>query len=396
MRTSTRKLSFCIITILICLLLTEAGLHLIYYITNIDKQTTIDGRSNAPAFNNIPWKHTIFKELKEQQSQYEQFIGWRRTEYHGTYTNVTVERMRKTWAPEKPLSSAPQRVYLFGGSTFWGDGVRDEYTIPSLLAKKFYDRGLDFQTYNYGEGAYRFNQEIIQLIVLLHDGHRPDYVIFYDGVNDVVSAFLSKIPGAVYNLLDTRQRLKEKTGGQMIWEGAGLIVKKHSMIYRTITSFFLTKSFWASRPSYTDAELSFLAQGIVDEYVKSMDLLDKLAKAYGFRYICFWQPNILLEEIQNPEIVKRLPWLHDKQFVACNRNCYSLLVKQKLPGFFDITKVLIGNEVMSYIDFCHLSEHGNELVSEQIYQVFMKYFQLDQNNLKLGSGSGHAVKQEEQ
>ncbi len=39
----------------------------------------------------------------------------------------------------------------------------------------------------------------VRLVLLLREGHRPDYVIFYDGANDVYAAYQAGRAGAVQN-----------------------------------------------------------------------------------------------------------------------------------------------------------------------------------------------------
>ncbi len=39
---------------------------------------------------------------------------------------------------------------------------------------------------NYGEKGYRLTQEIVYPILLLKQGRIPDYVIFCDGINEVM------------------------------------------------------------------------------------------------------------------------------------------------------------------------------------------------------------------
>src|SRR5262249_7649743 len=74
------------------------------------------------------------------------------------------------------------KVYFFGGSTMWGLGVRDDLTIPSQFAA-----ATGIWSENFAEMSYTAHQSLMLLVQLLQDGHRPDVVVFYDGVNDVAN-----------------------------------------------------------------------------------------------------------------------------------------------------------------------------------------------------------------
>jgi len=47
---------------------------------------------------------------------------------------------------------------------------------------------------------------------------------------------------------------------------------------------------------FTGNELQLLGQGIIEYYKNSKLLLEKLSKAYNFKYLCFWQPVIFIEK----------------------------------------------------------------------------------------------------
>jgi holin-like protein len=73
-------------------------------------------------------------------------------------------------------------VWVFGGSTTFGQGVSDNETISAFLNM------LDTSnTYlNFGVHAYHQSNEIEKLLLLLKKGYKPKSVIFIDGLNDVI------------------------------------------------------------------------------------------------------------------------------------------------------------------------------------------------------------------
>lgn len=117
--------------------------------------------------------------------QYEPWVLFRNPEYHGQLLNTDAGGRRRTRAPGAPCAT-PVRVYVFGGSTTFGYGVSDEHTLPSRLHAHLEGRhpSLCIEVSNYGQGFFFSSQELLQLITLLKDGHRPDWAIFVDGAND--------------------------------------------------------------------------------------------------------------------------------------------------------------------------------------------------------------------
>ena len=69
-------------------------------------------------------------------------------------------------------------IWFLGGSTTFGYGLEDQYTIPSIVEKKISDKVI-----NFGSGFYGSYQENILLKSLLKT-HTPKLVIFLDGHNE--------------------------------------------------------------------------------------------------------------------------------------------------------------------------------------------------------------------
>ena len=119
-------------------------------------------------------------------SQYISYIGWRREPFKGKTINLAGPYAQRATVGAAIL--AKPSVYFFGGSTMWGTGADDADTIPSLVTQLG-----GFRSENYGEcGLYRTPEPGL-LVELLQDGHRPDVVVFYDGVNEVAHKCRSEL-----------------------------------------------------------------------------------------------------------------------------------------------------------------------------------------------------------
>ena len=85
-----------------------------------------------------------------------------------------------------PPSSEAFNVFVFGGSTTFGGGNMDAETIPAYMQALLRNSaGSDrINIYNFGAGAHFSTNEVTFLQNLLREGHRPDVVVFIDGLND--------------------------------------------------------------------------------------------------------------------------------------------------------------------------------------------------------------------
>ena len=381
-----KQLAFGYVAFALVIILVECGLHVTNFAVHRgdQEQGLVGWRCSLSPYEGKEWAETYWKESREfwtANKDYEPFLVWDTAEYHGEYINVNSEGVRKTWNPGFPDGDVPNTIYVFGGSTAWGAGARDDYTIPSCLSKLLNDNGYDFAVYNYGESAYVSTQEVIQLILLLKEGHRPDYVIFYDGANDVYVAYQSGIIGAHHNLSIIREKLsvvwsterriqdiQRLVLGKLYW-----ILAEDCMIYRAVGNISALTSheqqFQEVASNYNDKELQLLATGIAEDYLKVMNLLDHLAQAYGFEYICFWQPVICTENKLTDEEAEYTR-VKDTALASLYRMTTDSLVAKSPPYFFNITDALSDRLTTYYIDWAHVSEEGNRVVAAKIFQIF--------------------------
>jgi lysophospholipase L1-like esterase len=118
---------------------------------------------------------------------YEPFTQFREKPFVGRYVNVNQAGFRPgreqgPWPPTGLFFN----VFLFGGSTTFGYGVPDDYTIGSYLQDRLSRAGLPRppRVYNFGRGAYFSAQERALFEKLALDGFVPDLAVFLDGLND--------------------------------------------------------------------------------------------------------------------------------------------------------------------------------------------------------------------
>src|SRR5262245_30798240 len=164
----------------------------------------IDPRIHLDALAGTPWIEQYFDELfGSSRLEWRSYVYWRRrSPFRSTYVNVDAGGFRRSWRdPRAAASARPIRIFVFGGSTLWGMGARDDFTIPSYLAKFLAEEVPDarVEVTNFGELGYVSTQEVLSLEIALQRGDVPDIVIFYDAINDVFSSFQNGLAGSPQN-----------------------------------------------------------------------------------------------------------------------------------------------------------------------------------------------------
>ncbi len=322
---------------------------------------------------------------------YDQFLTWRKAEFHGTYTNIDRDGFRRTWNPQSQSHNPLDTLFFFGGSTAWGIGARDEFTIPSYISKILDSLGTPMHVVNCGELAYISNQEYLKLLLMLREGRVPKQVIFYDGFNDVSNAYRNNSAGKIkfYNNFKEElpvisnlfsSRTLESRGGKRIVK-ALITISSYSKINMTIGIItrrvlnLLTKHGEKNLRKYSDQELEEFAKQIKKNYLDTVRALQRISDAYDFNYLCFWQPMLLLEDKVLPEEKSAFSyyyWTEDtyrrRHYDSVNR----LMHTGEASGFYNITDALKDRTEPVYLDPVHLAENGNRMIAECIVQVMQE------------------------
>lgn len=290
-------------------------------------------------------------ELGGIQAQWLPYTYSRIQPVQGQYINVATNGLRQTASFVDAETDAPD-VFFFGGSTVWGDGSRDDYTIPSQVARLLDERGQAARVTNFGQVAYVSTQDLILFQLQLAQGNVPEVAVFYGGFNDLASTYIHQAAGLPHNEVN---RIQEFYVGRLL--DAGQII--------------------LARPRITldDVDLSLVtsegtAEETVNRYLENIRIIRALAAEYGVRTLFVWQPTLLFKENRTPE---------EQQFVDDNEAVW--------PGFWDLYReadtilreridgesdFLILSDLFSdesgyiFIDRVHIIEDGNFRVAQAI------------------------------
>jgi hypothetical protein len=320
-----------------------------------------DLRARLPNYANVTWAMQHYRELGQLKADYKSFIGWRLKPFQGETINIGGRyAQRQTINNGRDKS---KKVYFFGGSTMWGTGVRDDGTIPSEFAAV-----AGFWSENFGEDAYTAHQGLTLLVQLLQDGHRPDIVVFYDGVNDVeVKCRLELTPNshAFEAIIDRRLSDTELPATTFshyfapLWHVATQI--KSKLIPAVAPAKTIGHYDCDSRPEK--------ATKIAENLVGDWQMAKYLVESYGGRFIGILQPVLYFSQTRVDHLLATDPDLR-AQF----QTVYPLVERHMAVdgGFHNLMRALDVDEYV-YVDFSHLSPNGNRLIAAQIAKLIGYY-----------------------
>jgi hypothetical protein len=329
---------------------------------NRSKPKTYEAAHLLPNYQGAAWAKVHFDEYSRLASQYEAFLGWRRLPFQGATINLDEEGLRRTW--RRDGASPAATVAFFGGSTTWGTGAVDADTIPSLFAKL----NPGYLAHNFGETGYMAHQSLNLLMKRYVEGFRPDLVVFYDGVNDT---------GKCRRELDTFSHSREAELRAIIHEGSSRNPESFGFLFLPMRNFVekvarvldirsrSELSFYNCHEQPEKAEL--IARSLLQDWLFAKQLIE----GYGGRFVAVLQPVAYLSRTRLDHL--ELAQGFGRQYEVVYPVILKLLREE--PGFaplwanfLDLRDALDRDEYV-YIDWCHLSPNGNEIVAARISEA---------------------------
>ncbi len=373
------------ITALLIIIVEFVSLGLLAIFDTDPKQR--DFRLDSDAYAGAPWVVGYFEEDAKLRTQWNSYTYWKMAPFDGRYIHIDDNGRRQNGLPAD--ADGPS-VFMFGGSTMWGTGSRDAYTIPSQVAAALSSQGVRADVVNFGEIGYVSTQEVLALMLELREGNVPDVVVFYDGINDVTSAIHNGFPGiphneyrrrAEFNLL-SRHRADDYNRefiSRLINHSATVRIAR-AILYRIGPKEPVAKATTADFRASVD-----LTGGVANAYVKNIEIVQMLAKQYEFTALFYLQPVIFGKTELSPyeEMQVEAAMAYREFFESCY-----VKIKRKMThvyGFRDISSILANREEPCFLDFMHIDEAANGLVAEAIARDLMMALPSDASH----GGSGH-------
>jgi lysophospholipase L1-like esterase len=351
--------------LLFCLL--EAGVRLALLVGRWAGDSS--PRSQADANSDPSWLKAYYGEFDSSYGlRWRPYVYWRRKSYRGEYINVDTNGLRITPVPTPPpVPAGPLKIFMFGGSTLWGTGARDAFTIPALVARELTNDGLSVEVTNFGETGHVSTQGLIALLLELRAGRRPDVVVFYDGVNDTFSAYQQHLPGLPQNEFNRVSDFNLSQAG--LARRSRLLV--HDVAKGLATVDLLSRLLrrlggWTASDSVpAPPHQDSLSSRVVTTYLSNMELLQALSEHYHFEPLAYWQPTIFQKSrLTKHESLERAKVAEMAGFFQAT---YARMGSSAHDGLVhDLSQVFSAWRDPVYLDWMHLGETGNAVIAQRI------------------------------
>lgn len=320
------------------------------------QKTSKSNRAELPNYqSNLEHAKAVFTDYNRIQHQYEPFVGWKTLPYRGKTTHISKAGLR-THDGDKAHSDEQRVVRFFGGSTMWGEGSDDQHTIPALFNKL----NPGFKVFNHGQLAYNTRQELDALISTYAREEKTDLVIFYDGVND--AAFLC--PEVINDL--PAHRLVPMYREKLYVSGTTMLKEVLNKIFiENILAVIqkLSNNSTGQGSLYDCTTDSRKAEAIAEMMIKNWEMAHEIVTKRNGEFLAVLQPAAFIGKPRTDHLQL------DEELGKNFELIYSLLRKKiaerKHPWIIDLSHAFDNNDYI-FIDFCHVSPNGNEIIAQEI------------------------------
>jgi hypothetical protein len=336
------------------------------------------------------WWAGYYRDANNWRVRWIPYSYWMSEPLDGQYIRIDANGLRHTWHNGVTNSRKRMfRVFMFGGSTMFGTGASDDYTIPSVLVRDLAQRGIGgVEIINFGQGGYVSTQEMILLLAQVRQGNVPNLVIFYDGCNDTFSAFQNGEAGVTEN---ERNRVREfnllntalpEARRQLFWFTAQTFARRLYIVRMTIICLrkLIPRNQFKDSADDTGGIWSWehfkasppgLPKSTVHAYLDNMHFIAEVGRRMGFATLFYWQPTLYSKAGVSPDEAPLIdePLARDTSgfFREVNRQIHSTA---KTPPYqadrLEFLDDALPAEKSCYIDFMHVIGDCNEIIARRI------------------------------
>jgi lysophospholipase L1-like esterase len=314
--------------------------------TEVEGQIPLDPRRDSPAMAPYPWADEYFDELNTLRYDALPYVRSRLGTNEGRYINTTPEG-RRSYEPDLAPGVDPVEIWFLGGSTMFGEGQRDEHTIPSEVARLAEADGRAVHVTNLAQQGLTVWQELLLFERELGRRPAPDVVVFYDGTNDWNAQLATPSEEPTHldadDVRDALARHELALPGQAsasepdLWE----TYVETSAVHKVLRRVFGIDEADAAQVEPIDPTV---VADLRETYLRMLDLAEFLAEEHGVRPAFFWQPVRLPDDSPYYELAAGLP-----------------------APVVDLTDALDDPPGEVYLDGGHTNELGARLVAEAMY-----------------------------
>jgi lysophospholipase L1-like esterase len=337
-------------------------------------ERVLDPREKSSYYRSQPWAAQYWREFAaSRRSQYKPHVLWRRAPIKGKTINIDEQGIRVT--PGANCTAGSFKVFAFGSSTMWGTGSPDWATIPAYLQSGIETmREGPLCVVNFGESGFTTTQSVIELMVQLQAGNIPDAAIFFDGTNDIYSAYQS----GQANVTGNNDQFAARFEGKEIARKNPVIDLLELSSLHTLAVGLVSKL----RPEVPSSprvltyeskgvDPTNLSNSVVQTYLSNYNIVGGIAQKYGFKFVFFWPPYIAVGKkpltAEEVELKRAVDPALAKLYLLVYRSIEGLPQKQK--NLIYLGQMFDNYEPLLWLDEVHVTPQGNELIAQRMLQV---------------------------
>ena len=311
-------------------------------------------RAELSNYADQDWAHGHFREMNRLSWAYHSYYGWRQRPFAGDTITIEQSGLRRTSTGGEDI-----RIGFFGGSAMWGEGARDEETIPSLVAAN-----LGAEAVNFGDRGWRAHQSLNRLFEAYVAGERFDVIVFYDGVNDVAYGCRAELPPFSHVRHDVIAERFEPAFMVSMRSFFAPIQRLTNAIARRWSVHDTTGAMGPFNCSRDPDKAAHVARMIAADW----DMARFIAERMGARFIGALQPVSYISDTPLDHIDPARDGPLEPEF----RSVYPLIAqaiddvsRRERLDHIDMTRALDTPEPV-YIDWVHLSPNGNAIIADHL------------------------------
>ena len=319
--------------------------------------------------------------------EYNTFIGYIPTSNKagiGWYTNNAHFRYNETLLEHKPKDEI--RIFITGGSTAWGAGVKQDQTFAHILEvrlNKFLDHKKKVKVIIAAAGAWASSQERVFIFSYIKE-FKPDIIIMFSGWNDIYHAYTGKD----YNKEQDYLRYKEIIHPNSLKQDRFLRIappeyRKYNSKFYYLCSILYYK--YSINKEYIINVINSIHLNpikIKDNTLENIDVINYLSKKHDFKLVYCLQPSIYTTEkplsLWEKNIRANIRHSHIG-FPEYNIKNYEMLKSslqldalEKDYLFIEGDNAIKHEKRSVFTDYIHLGDRGNKLIANYLYNVIIR------------------------
>jgi len=376
-----KQFIFFIMLFFILLVITEVAIR---YVETFEPSCMFTNSEIFSNYNNLEKDQMCF-EYKSVELDYSQPFAIAKPNQIGDYVNINSDGYRG-----KEISDESKyRIIFLGGSTVFGTvTTSDETTIPAFVEKKLNEKKFNVHVINAGIPSATSIDEIYLLEndLLKYD---PDLVIMYDGWNDITER----------NKIKFNIQYEEFKNNSYVENVAEFSNKENTIQNISIKKIF---NFLVDIDYRTGVGLAmlirdnFISNADINEIKNSENISDlklieerlgnnwgkvcNLGKENSFKTVNFIQPGIETSSrnLSNEEIILISQTTQITEMNYLKKMDVEKLGNNSCENITDLRNTFdnINNKTI-FFDPIHVSDYGNEIISEKIVSIIIPIIKED-------------------